>query len=186
MKKIAIVDIETTGMLNQGGLIVEIGIVGLDLETGEVVNEFSEIVKEAGFGERHTKAPFGWIFQNSNLNYNDVLSATGLAEMLPEIQRVLGKYPLGATAFNKSFDFGFLKSRGLKIKELPCIMLAATPMINLPPNPGYNTPKWPTVEEAWDHFFPTKQYDMTHRGLDDAKHESLIAYEIYKKGGFSI
>lgn len=186
MKEIAVVDIETTGMLNQGGLIVEIGIVGLNLETGEVVDEFNEIVKESGFGKRHTKSPFGWIFQNSDIKYDDVLSATELTKMLVEIQKIFNRYPLGATAFNKKFDFGFLKSRGLEIKELPCIMLSAAPIVNLPPNLGYITPKWPTVGETWKHFFPTKQYDMTHRGLDDARHESLITYEIYKQGGFPL
>jgi DNA polymerase III epsilon subunit-like protein len=41
MKEIAIVDIETSGFQHQGGLIVEIGIVGLNLETG-VVTESKE------------------------------------------------------------------------------------------------------------------------------------------------
>ena len=36
MKKILILDIETTGFLNQGGSIVEIGIVELNLDTGEI------------------------------------------------------------------------------------------------------------------------------------------------------
>ena len=40
MKEIAIVDIETSGFQDKGGLIVEIGIVGLNLETGVVTNEF--------------------------------------------------------------------------------------------------------------------------------------------------
>ena len=37
---IAIVDIETTGFLNQKGLIVEIGIVSLNLNTGKIKEEF--------------------------------------------------------------------------------------------------------------------------------------------------
>jgi DNA polymerase-3 subunit epsilon len=105
--------------------------------------------------------------------------------MLPEIQNVLNKYSLGATAYNKAFDFGFLKSRGLQIKELDCIMLSATPVVNLPPNPGYSTPKWPKVEEAWEYFFPQIEYKEAHRALDDAKHEALIAYELYKLGYFN-
>jgi hypothetical protein len=46
VKEIAIVDIETSGFQEKGGLIVEIGIVGLNLETGIVTNEFDSIVKE--------------------------------------------------------------------------------------------------------------------------------------------
>jgi DNA polymerase-3 subunit epsilon len=106
--------------------------------------------------------------------------------MLPEIQNVLNKYSLGATAYNKAFDFGFLRSRGLQIKELDCIMLSATPVVNLPPNFGYSTPKWPKVEEAWEYFFPQVEYKEAHRALDDARHEALIAYELYKIEKFKI
>ena len=185
MKEIAVIDIETSGFQKQGGLIVEIGIVGLNLETGLVTNEFDSIVKENEFNEVHSKHPYGWVFQNSDLRYDDVLSANNLTDMLPEIQNVLNKYSLGATAYNKAFDFGFLKSRGLQIKELDCIMLSATPVVNLPPNPGYSTPKWPKVEEAWEYFFLQIEYKEAHRALDDAKHEALIAYELYKLGYFN-
>ena len=186
MKEIAIVDIETSGFQKQGGLIVEIGIVGLNLETGNITNEFESIVKENGFSERHTKHPFGWVFQNSNLNYKDVLLANDFSIIIPEIQSILNKYSLGATAFNKKFDFGFLKSRGLRIKELPCIMVSAAPVVDLPPNPGFSDAKWPKVEEAWDYFFPNIAYEEAHRALDDARHEALIAYELYKIGSFRV
>jgi DNA polymerase III subunit epsilon len=186
MTEISVVDIETSGFQYQGGLIVEIGIVSLDLQTGNVSNQLSEIVKENGFGEKHTRDPHGWIFKNSDLQYEDVLRASNLLKIIPQIQAVFDKYPYGATAFNKQFDFGFLKSRGLRIKELPCIMLSASPVVNLPPNPGYRDPKWPKVQDAWDFFFPNSGYIETHRALDDARHEALIAYELYKLGKFRV
>ena len=150
MKEIIIVDIETSGFQHQGGLIVEVGIVSLDLQ------------------------------------YEDVVRANNLLKAIPEIQSIFDKHPCGATAFNKRFDFGFLKSRGLRIKELPCIMLSAAPAVDLPPNPGYRDPKWPKVQEAWDFFFPRSNYIEAHRALDDARHEALIAYELYKLGKFSV
>ena len=186
MREIAIVDIETSGFQNQGGLIVEIGIVGLNLDTGVVTNVFDSIVKEDGFDLSHTKAPFGWVFNNSYLKYEDVIQSSPLRTLIPTIQKVLDSYPLGATAYNKSFDFGFLKSRGLIINELPCIMLSACPVVNLAPNLGFNTPKWPKVEESWKYFFPNASYVEKHRALDDAYHEALIAYELYKKRKFNI
>lgn len=186
MKNIAIVDIETSGFQNQGGLIVEIGIVGLNLETGIVTDEFNAIVKEDSFGKKHSKHPYGWIFQNSDLTYDDVLLANNLTSMLPDIQNIFDKYPLGATAFNKRFDFGFLKSRGLTIKELPCIMLTAAPVVDLPPKLGSSNAKWPRVEEAWEYFFPNTKYKEAHRALDDAQHEALIVYELYKLGKFAV
>ena len=186
MKEIVVVDIETSGFQHQGGLIVEVGMVSLNLQTGFITNEFSEIVKENGFGEKHARDPYGWIFKNSDLQYEDVLRADNLIEIITKIQTVFDKYPNGATAFNKQFDFGFFKSRGLRIKELPCIMLSAAPVVGLPPNPGYFDPKWPKVQEAWDFFFPRSDYIETHRALDDARHEALIAYELYKLGKFRV
>ena len=50
---------------------------------------FDSIVKENDFGEKHTENPLGWIFQNSDLQYEDVLAANDLEEMLPEIQEIL-------------------------------------------------------------------------------------------------
>ena len=184
--RIAVVDIETTGFQNQGGLIVEVGVVGLDLETGDINDEFESIVKEEGFGLRHTQEPYGWIFQNSDLKYEDVIEANDFDAVIPEMQGVLERFTLGATAYNKQFDFGFLGSRGLRIKELPCIMLTASPVVNLPPNPGFSDPKWPKVEEAWEHFFPDDKYIEAHRALDDARHEALITHELYKLGQFRI
>ena len=142
--KIAIVDIETTDFLNNGGLIVEIGIVELNLETGEVKTLYDELVKEESFGEYHKNS---WIFSNSNLTYDEVLKANPID--YNKIQDILNKY--SATAYNKRFDFDFLKSRGFVIKELPCPMKALTPILKLPGNYGY---KWPKVQEAWDILFP--------------------------------
>ncbi|NHJ24603.1 MAG: hypothetical protein EAX89_08510 [Candidatus Lokiarchaeota archaeon] len=47
--KIAVLDIETTGLKPDNGLIVEIGIVELDLKTGATKILFESIIKEAGF-----------------------------------------------------------------------------------------------------------------------------------------
>jgi DNA polymerase III subunit epsilon len=186
MKEILIVDIETSGFQHQGGLIVEIGIVSLNLQTGVISDEFTEIVQENGFGEKHAKDPYGWIFKNSDLQYEDVVRASNLLKMKPKIQNFFDKYSCGATAYNKQFDFGFLKSRGLRMKELPCIMLSAAPVVGLPPNPGYRDPKWPKVQEAWDFFFPRSDYIEAHRALDDARHEALIVYELYRLGKFRV
>jgi hypothetical protein len=65
-------------------------------------------------------------------------------------------------------------------------MLSAAPVVNLPPNPGYRDPKWPKVQEAWDFFFLRSDYLEAHRALDDARHEALIAYELYKLGKFRV
>lgn len=182
--EILVVDIETTGFLKQGGAIVEIGIVKLNTETGEKTPAFNSIVKEGNFDSSHTKGRFGWIFQNSNLTYKDVESADSLEVHRIEIQELFDSYK--ATAFNKRFDFDFLLSRNFRIQELECIMLTACPIVNLPPNPGYFTPKWPKVEEAWNYFFGNTGYVEAHRGLDDAMHEADIAFELIKRGALKV
>ena len=181
---IAIVDIETTGFLNQKGLIVEIGIVSLNLNSGAIKEEFDSLIREPGLNTAHAKPPYGWIFENSSLSYEEVSRAPLLSDLFKEIQAVFDKYPTGLTAYNAAFDLPFLRSRSFSFTQLPCPMIAATPVVNLPPNPGRNTPKWPKVEEAWDFLFGDTGYVESHRALDDAKHEAKIVYELYKRGDY--
>ncbi|MFH0808709.1 MAG: single-stranded-DNA-specific exonuclease RecJ [archaeon] len=175
--KIAVVDIETTGFLNKGGLIVEVGIILLDLETGGTECLYNELIKEEGFGEEHRDS---WIFDNSDLMYEEVMGANPLDK--EKIQKIFNEYP--ATAFNKAFDFDFLRSRDLVISDLPCPMLLATDICKITSKNGYGN-KWPKVQEAWDFFFPNTDYIETHRGADDAEHEALIVYELYNLGVFN-
>jgi DNA polymerase-3 subunit epsilon len=183
MTKIAVVDIETTGKTPHTGLIVEIGIVKLDLESGEINILFDKIIKEPGFGERQKKS---WIFLNSDLCFNDVENASTLESQLSIVQEILNKYEI--TAFNKSFDIGFLKSRGFKIqREFPCIMETMTSICRIPlpwydPNKPY---KWPNAQEAWDFFFPNSDYIEKHRAADDAIHEAKILFEMIDRNLFS-
>jgi DNA polymerase-3 subunit epsilon len=184
MNTIGIVDIETTGFLNQGGKIVEIGIVELDITNGQKRVLFDSVVKEEGMDELHTKHPMGWIFQNSDLTFEEVMKAPSLESVKAEIQGVFDSFFTGITAFNKSFDFGFLKSRGFRIAELPCIMETATPVLNLPSRGYHKGPKWPNVEEAYHFLKGDTAFVESHRAADDAMHEADIAYELYKRGDF--
>ena len=179
MTKIAVIDIETTHKYPNLGLIVEIGIVELDIESGKITVLFDEIVKEPRFGEKHRDA---WIFNNSDLKFNDVAKAPTLDSHISVIQEFLNKYRI--TAFNKSFDLGFLRSRGFKVpREFPCIMETMTPICKIPlpwddPTKDY---KWPTAQEAWDFLFPNSDYVEKHRATDDAIHEAKILYEIINR-----
>ena len=162
---------KTTGFLGQGGSIVEVGIVDLDLNTGEITEVFESLLREKILTEEHGVKPFGWIFKNSDLTLEEVMDGPLAEEVFPRIQKVLDRYPLGCTAFNKRFDFGFLTDRGLLIKELPCPMILSTDVCKLPNRNGWGGYKWPKVEEAFSYFFPDIEYTEKHRGLDDAKHE---------------
>lgn len=176
-KIIAIVDIETTGLKYNEELILEIGIVLLNLKTGEIKKIYDEVVKEDGFGEEHKES---WVFNNSDLTFEEIIRASPLDNI--KIQKIFNKY--NATAYNKKFDFDFLKSRGLIINELPCPMIISTDICKLPG--FYGNYKYPKVQEAWNFFFGETDYVEKHRGGDDAKHEALIVYELYKRGLFDI
>jgi DNA polymerase-3 subunit epsilon len=119
------------------------------------------------------------VFENTDLLFEDVNKAVMFSDILPDLQVVVDSHD-AITAYNKKFDFSFLTANGLKItKEYPCPMLAAAPICKIP-NKWGNGYKWPTVEEAWDHFFPGDEYVELHRGLDDAMHEAKILYELIK------
>lgn len=175
--KIAVVDIETTGLSPTTDSIVEVGVATLDSETGSIVECYHTICRDSKFSEKQKQS---WVFQNTSLLFEDVSKAPLFSDILSDLQNVIDKHD-ATTAYNKQFDFGFLKASGLKIpREYGCPMLAATPICKLPKKGGYGGYKWPKVEEAWKHFFPNEEYVELHRGLDDAMHEAKILYELIK------
>lgn len=182
MEKILIIDIETTDFLYQGGKIVEVGIVELDLSNGNKTILFDKVCREPEMVQSTIEK--AWIFSNSTLTVDEVLNAQLLQELKPEIQSIINNYPAGATAFNNQFDFGFLEHRGFVFpKKLACPMKLSTNICQIPGHRGY---KWPKVEEAHKYFFGDVGYIEAHRGADDAFHEADIVYELYKRQVFTI
>jgi DNA polymerase III epsilon subunit-like protein len=184
MKKILIIDIETTGFLQQGGKIVEVGIVELDLETGNKKIIFDEVCHETGITLEEVNN--SWIVQNSDLNLELVKYSGTLESKKNRIQNILNSYPIGSTAFNNAFDFGFLENRGFVFpKKLPCPMKLSTDICKIPSPRGIGY-KWLNVEEAHLFFFGNVGYIEKHRGADDAFHEADIVYRLYNDGVFKI
>lgn len=180
--KILIIDLETTGFLQQGGKIVEIGITELDLSNGERKIIFDEVCHEKGITLEEVEN--SWIVKNSDLTIDKIRYSRSLCKIKPEVQKILDDYPLGATAYNNVFDFGFMEDRGFVFpKKLDCPMKLSTNICKIPSHRGY---KWPSVQEAYEHFFGKTDYIETHRGADDAYHEALIVYELYKMNVFKI
>jgi DNA polymerase III epsilon subunit-like protein len=184
MEKILIIDIETTGFLNQEGTIVEIGIVELDLSNGERKIIYNEICHETGITLKMVED--SWIVKNSDLTVELIRQSVNLKRQGHTIQSILDKYPAGATAFNNSFDFSFLENRGFRFpKKLPCPMLLSTNICKIP-NTNRSGYKWPKVEEAHKYFFGDVGYIEKHRGADDAYYEAEIVYELFKLGIFKL
>ncbi|MGV0828327.1 3'-5' exonuclease [Empedobacter brevis] len=182
MEKILILDIETTGFLQAGGKIVEVGIVELDLSNGEKKIVFDEVCHEKGITLQEVEN--SWIVKNSTLTVDMIRYSLPLHAIAPIIQKIINDYPAGATAFNNTFDFGFLEDRGFTFpKKLPCPMKLSTNICKIPSSRGY---KWPKVEEAHKFFFGDIGYVEQHRGADDAFYEADIVYELYKMDVFNI
>jgi len=191
MSEILILDIETTGFQNQGGKIVEIGIVSLNLETGNKRLLFDQMVYEKGITQEECEN--SWVVANTTITVDDIKFGLRLDKIHNVVQNIINAYPYGITAYNISFDVNFMESRGFKFpKLLPCPMKVATPILKLPKSlkakkagfgKGY---KYPSAQEAYDYFFPNSGYVKTHRGADDAFHEAEIVYELYKLGVFKI
>lgn len=174
---VIVLDIETMGLSPKFDMICEIGLCFLNLETGDINNIFSVICQEENkkFNER------SWIFQNSDLKYEEVINAPYLEEFRGELQAIFNlNYP--CTAYNQKFDFGFLEFRDFKIhQKFWDPMLKLTSVLKIP-NISYYAKdyKWPSVWEAYHYFFPNEHYIETHRALDDAMHEAKIIYATYK------
>lgn len=184
MPKILILDIETTGFLQKGGKIVEIGLVELCLETGSKKIVFDEVCHEKGITLDEVSK--SWIVENSTLTVEQIRNSPSLDNLRPIVQELLDKYTDGATAFNNDFDFGFFEDRGFTFpKKLACPMKLSTDICKIPSQRemGY---KWPKVQEAYDFFFGKTDYIETHRGADDAFHEADIVLELYKRGIFKL
>jgi len=177
---IMVLDIETTGFLNQGGCIVEIGCVELNLKTGEIKRLFSSVCREPQMTAKDRDA---WIFKNSSLTVEEVRTAPLLEVMKPALQELFDYYPV--TAFNRDFDIPFLQSRGFEFKNLaPCPMLVAMDVLKIPGT--YGEFKWPRVEEAFRFLFPGVAYSEAHRGLNDAFDEAAIVYKLYTNGYYKL
>lgn len=175
MDPVAVIDTETTGLPKYPPqYIVEIGIALLDLENGEIYKVMDEIVKEKGFDEKMKNA---WVFENSDLTYEQVDNGRPLEDVSATIQNVLDSFPV--TAYNSEFDLNFVRNSGFEItKEYPCIMKCATGLYKIKVPWG---DKWASLEEAWFYLFDD-EYVESHRAYDDAVHAAKILKRLYDLG----
>jgi hypothetical protein len=97
--KILVIDIETTGFLNSGGTIVEVGMVELCLETGEKKIVFDSLCHEPGPNLTLEHVQKSWIVQNGYITVDEIRNSPRLSGLLPEIQLHVSSYH-GVTAFN--------------------------------------------------------------------------------------
>ncbi len=117
------------------------------------------------------------------MKFEDLEGAPSLNYLKNQIQEIFNHYSL--TAYNTSFDFRFMESRGFVIKkDIPDIMAVAKDVCKIMrARGGYKIPK---MQEAWDNLFPNTNYIEKHRAVDDAIHEAIILFEMYKRGEYKV
>jgi len=185
MSRILVIDLETTGFLQSGGKIIEVGIVGLNLETGAKKILFNELCHERPITRKEVED--SWIVKNSTITLEAIQKSKQLIHLKPTIQAILDKYPAGATAYNNAFDFGFMEDRGFVFpKKLACPMKLSTDICKIQNKNGYAGYKWPNFEEAHKYFFGETGYVEQHRGADDAFYEADLVCKLYQLGIFKI
>lgn len=173
---ILVIDIETDHIDCNVGSIVEIGICSLNLITGEIIEVFSSVVKDNKMVNYS-----GWIFKNSTLTKELVKTGIPIMYLCPLLQSLFDKHYL--TAYNHKFDFEWLESRGLKIRNVfvdPMVVL--TNIMKLP-HSRYKY-KFPKVTEAYKFLFD-KDLDEKHRALSDAYNEAEIIREMAYRNYFT-
>lgn len=178
MKKILVIDIETTGFSPEKHHILEAGLVSLDLESGVRDALFITTIHEPGC--TYEEVFESWFYQNSDFGKaRPSFSSFSWRKRLEHYFRS-AEYS-GLTAFNQAFDFRFLEHRGVTLpKKLPDPMKCARDIVKARDKNGRI--KNPTVQQVHDYFF--SGYVEKHRALDDAMHEAQIIYELYKIGAY--
>ena len=175
--EIIVLDIETTGLNPNEDFILELGMVKLNLDNGEITTLFNQVFKDPNLRARHHKA---WIFENGFMSVEEIRNALPISHYFDEIQNIFDFYQGRITAWNRDFDSAFLVSNGFDLGPAAiCPMKESVDFFKIPGNYGY---KWPKAQEAWDILFSETPKIEKHRGLDDAKMEAAIIYELHKQG----
>ena len=177
MGEIIVLDIETTGLDPEKDFILELGMVKLNLDNGEIIELFDKVFKDPNLTARHHKS---WIFEKGHMEIEEVRTALPLSEYFDEIQSIMNPYKGRITAWNRDFDSKFLVKSGFDLgTDILCPMKNSVDFFKIEGNYGY---KWAKAQEAWDILFPDTPKIEQHRGLDDSKMEAAIIYDLHKKG----
>lgn len=186
-ERILIVDIETTGLAGEPDAhIVEVGVC--ELYQGETIIPVY----------RSTVAPYypinsdwdnAWVFQNTTLTTDMVLSGRPYSRVLRELHWILDGRP--ATSYNYEFDFNrFLHREPWTIhnEPLPCIMQASGAAYHdILPCSQYSG--CPSAQTTYSYLCPDNPAELPggieeHRALSDAIMEAHILKAMLARGDY--
>ncbi len=172
-QEFVIIDIETTGLNHETDSIIEVGAVLVNLSSNRIQKVYHSLCNEL---PKPVNPKKNLIFQISDINYDEVMQAPHFNQIKDDIQKICNTNCV--TAFNKSFDFRFLKQRGLTIPhETYDPMKLLTRVLGFLNKKHYLKP--PKAQEAWDVLFPNDPHQEAHRALEDAIFEAKILLKIH-------
>lgn len=187
---VVVVDLETTGLAGWPyDYIVNVGVVGVDLYNGVVVDLYSSNVgypEAAGWPSRLKDS---WIFRNGMMTLQEVINGPAEQSVMMDLQKILRKFP--ATSYNVNFDFGrFLDYKIISTKQLCCLMEAAAQCPLIPKDRKHETGKsYPKLETCYNILCPDDPADVDgkqkHLGLEDARMAGHVLIKLMDMGYWS-
>jgi DNA polymerase-3 subunit epsilon len=152
--------------------IVQLAAKVINSETRAVVHALDVIIK-----------PAGWKIPPDVSDIHGITTEHALRVGIPEraaVSMILLFSELADTriAHNESFDSRIMRIalkrfnhldmaiEFWKLAPIECTMRRSTNIVNLPPNPGKKTPKWPSLSEAYE-FFTGKPLENAHNAMVD-------------------
>lgn len=181
--EILVVDIETANIditKNiwdiKNCLICEIGVVNLNLDSGEIKSLFNKTCKDY-----NSPDPESWIFKYTSLTSKMVEESNNFEDFTDELQEIFIRKPVTAWGHNKDLRILTSFPRYLRTPSTfwdPKCVLTNFLQIPLDSGGGY---KWPKVTEAFEYFYPNEKWQQTHRANDDAKIEADIIFQAVEK-----
>lgn len=173
--KIIVIDTETTGLDPLTSEILEIAIVGVDLNTlGHFETLLDTLVRPV-----YPDWTDCWFMQHSGLAPELWDEAPSMKDMRDIIKSHFSEAPV--TSYNRRFDLAMLAQYGIYPNHLcSCLMLEATNILKLPGR--YGDYKWPSLKQSWEHFHPGKEFCEKHRAGSDAQYAAEVALALAKGG----
>ena len=185
MTEVFVLDTETTGL--GGGpndLVVDIGIVLADLESGEIEEVFASKV---GYPKQMIRNEYAWVFTHTDLTVRDVVNAPGAYRVIERVKEILcGEL---VTSYNTEFDFDRFLYRdpwGMQgiFAECNCIMTSVWKAF---PEMGHNG-YFPKLQTAYSALCPDDPAGIggiqRHRALSDANVAANVMCALYRMGKY--
>lgn len=186
---IYVVDTETTGLTGcPYDHVVEVGIVGLDVDQRKVWDVYSCVVgyDVSSWDPFHKNA---WVFDHTGLRIDDVRHGRPQSAVCETLKTILSGNKV--TSYNTPFDFQKFLYRepwGLyqSFTEFPDIMTAAANVFKIPSRfGGYSNPK---LENAYGSMCPDDPANICgrqdHRAQSDARVAAYLLLAMIDMGKY--